>query len=222
VSIETLAKLAGPKSIVAVASTLTFTSADTWIPVAGQLDTDGRFVASGTGTYAGIDGVRVEFTGRLTAQLLVGAYAVGVDGGLPGGATITYEFSGVRIDAPPQAMPESIASFLTRYTSALQTGDVETLVGLLHPVVIQRYGVDQCRAALAAGEADPTFAIQPTAVTGPGTWLYTADDASIEVRDTYTVRAAVTAIGVTDQRFLHFGWADGGLRWFTDCGTPTG
>jgi hypothetical protein len=222
VALETLAKLAGPKSIVAQASTLTFTSSDPWIPVTGQLDEDGRFVASGTGTYAGVEGVRVEFQGRLTAQLLVGSYEVGVGGGLPGGTTIIDQFSGARIDPPPQPMPEPIASFLARYAAAVQAGDAETLLALLHPVVIERYGVDQCRAELTASNADPTFAISATAVTGPGTWLYTADGTTSEVRDAYTVTAMVTAIGVTDQRFLHFGWVDGGLRWFTDCGTPTG
>jgi hypothetical protein len=222
IGLETLARFGGPKSIVAQASSLTFTSADTWIAVRGQLGEDGSFTASGSGTYAGVSNVRVEFQGRITAQLLVGSYEVGVGGGLPGGTSVTYEFAGARIDPPAQPIPDAISSFLARYTAALQQGDVDTLVALLHPLVIQRYGADQCRATIAGAGPDPAFAIQPTGVSGPGTWLFTADGASIEVRDAYTIAATVTAIGATDERFLHFGWSGGGLRWFTDCGTPIG
>jgi hypothetical protein len=221
IGLETLAKFGGPKSIVAQASSLTFTSADTWIAVRGQLGEDGSsFTASGSGTYAGVSNVRVEFEGRITAQLLVGSYEVGVGGGLPGGASVVYEFAGARIDPPAQPIPAAITDFLTRYSAALRQGDVDTLLALLHPQVIQRYGADQCRATIAGAGPDPSFAIQPTGVTGPGTWLFTADGASIAVGDAYTIAATVTAIGATDERFLHFGWADGGLRWFTDCGTP--
>lgn len=222
VAVETLAKFAGPKSILATASSLTFTSADTWIPVSGTLGPNGTFTATGTGAYAGVTGVRVQFEGRITAQLLVGSYEVGVGGGLPGGVSVTYQFSGARIDPPPQPIPDAIGSFLATYAAAIRAGDADTLVALLHPLVIQRYGADQCRTALAAEAADPTFALEATGVTGPGTWLYTADGASIAVHDVYTIAATVTAIGVVDQRFLHFGWVDGGLRWFADCGTPIG
>jgi hypothetical protein len=40
------------------------------------------------------------------------------------------------------------------------------------------------------------------------------------VVDVYTVTADVTALGTSARRELHFGWTDGELRWFTDCGTP--
>ncbi len=58
----------------------------------GTIDGDGNVRASGGGTIAGIDNVRVTATGRLTPDGLALDIVVGGEGELPGGQSITYWF----------------------------------------------------------------------------------------------------------------------------------
>lgn len=70
--------------------TITLNGAGRWVDVTGPINIDGTFVATGTGTVAGFGNIAVRFTGRWVMGRLTGEYAVGVNGGLPGGQSINY------------------------------------------------------------------------------------------------------------------------------------
>lgn len=73
--------------------TVTLSGAGRWVDVTGPINADGTFVATGTGTVAGFPNISVRFTGRYLIGRLSGEYAVGVNGGLPGGQPINYIYN---------------------------------------------------------------------------------------------------------------------------------
>ncbi len=217
---EQFGRIAGPRTIVAEQTDIKLTSGNGWIAVVGQLATNGTFTATGSGTYAGFPGVGVRFTGTITFNKLVGDYVVGTAGELPGGQSITYHFVGSRTDAPALPVPSFLERFLAAFVPAQRSNDSTYLVDQLHPAVTDLYGLTQCRASIDAAAPDPSYAITVSKVTGPGSWAYNPDGRSIPVASVYTVTATVTSGGQKASRVLHFGWVDGELRWFTDCGAP--
>lgn len=73
--------------------TITISGEGRWVEVTGPINADGTFVAHGTGTVAGFPNIAVRFTGRYLVGRLSGEYAVGVNGGLPGGQAINYIYN---------------------------------------------------------------------------------------------------------------------------------
>ena len=213
-------RFSGLKHIIAIVGSITFTSSDPWIPVTGNLNPDGTFSATGSGTYAGRSNTRADFKGTITARTLDGDYTVGGGGNLPGGQPIIYHFHGDRTDVPPETIPAFLQNFLTQFVAAQRTHDQTFLFPHAHPEVVKLYGASQCQSLIAAQSADPTYQIQVTNASGPAVWNYNPDGRSIPVQDVYTVNANVTAQNQTTARVLHFGWVSGQLYWFTDCGTP--
>ena len=218
---EEFGRLAGPRSVVATEGSIRFTSGTRWIAVTGDLAADGTFVARGTGTYAGFAGIRVEFRGSVTPRDLEGDYTVGVGGALPGGQPIVYHFAGRRTDAPRPALPNGLDAFISAFVDAQRTHDEAFLAAQLHPAVIELYGADQCAGSIAALEPDVGYGILVTAAAGPGVWDYNPDGRLIPVPDVYTLSATISSsFAAPANRVIHFGWAAGEFRWFTDCGTP--
>lgn len=124
--------------------------------------------------------------------------------------------------APPSPTPDPrtlIAAFYEGLDPAIRAADADTLVPLLHPATIERYGEPACRTYLG-GLADPTLDIEVASVTGPDPWDYVTDDLTTTIPDTWTVQAAFTSQGTTSDRELHVALVNGEVRWFTDCGTP--
>jgi hypothetical protein len=206
--------------IIAQQSAITFEGPAPWVTVIGEHTDDGNFFASGTGTVAGFQNVRVEFRGTIKFRTLVGEYVMGVGGGLPQGQPVTYIIDGTRTDVPPQALPAFMTDFLTTFIAAQRANDQNYLFNRMHPEVTKLYGEEQCRAYLAARQPDPGYNIEASGASGPRGWDYNPDGLAIPVQDVYFVNAVVSAQGQSDPRELHFGWVGNALRWFTDCGTP--
>ena len=89
----------------------------------------------------------------------------------------------------PLPLSEDPRDFLANFTGAVQTGDVDWLLGRLNPAVIQRYGEEQCRGYLRTSVIDPTMRLQLSAVAGPGSWEWSTDDRSTVVDEVYRVDA---------------------------------
>jgi hypothetical protein len=123
---------------------------------------------------------------------------------------------------PPSPTPDPetlIVAFYEGLDPAIRAADADTLVPLLHPATIERYGEPACRTYLG-GLADPTLDIVVESVAGPAPWDYVTDERTTTIPDTWTVQARFTSQGETSDRELHVALVDGQIRWFTDCGTP--
>lgn len=107
---------------------------------------------------------------------------------------------------------EEVAAFAADLAAALRTGDGDALDARLHPAVVALYGSEACRLALA-DVVEPDRDLTVTSSTGPADWDWVIDGRSIPVADVVTATLA-------DGAQSHFGYVDGELRWFTDCGEP--
>jgi hypothetical protein len=120
-------------------------------------------------------------------------------------------------DAKDEETPEE---FLAALATAIQQGDADFQLERLHPVVIERYGEDTCRADIAM-RTDPTRAFNDPQVRGePEDFDYASDGLSQIIPDTVVVDAQVTAEGATAAQAVHLAEVDGEFRYFSDCGTP--
>jgi hypothetical protein len=102
---------------------------------------------------------------------------------------------------------------------AIRGPDVPTLMALLHPATIERYGEAACRTYLGSLR-DPTFNVVIRSVAAPAPWTWERDGRSTVIPDAWAVQADLTTNGTTSTQEIHVAPVAGELRWFTDCGTP--
>jgi hypothetical protein len=191
-----------------------------WVDVDGVQLANGNIQADGSGTVAGFPGIHAHFDGTLVNGSLEGEYSLGTDGGLPGGAAITFTVRGTAIAAPPpEIVDETPQAFFDQYSQAMQTGDAGFLLDRLHPVVIDMYGVPACQTRVES-LLEPTLQAQVNGVEGPVPWLFESDGQVHEIRRTHTVDLTITVGGEPSDRQVHLAQIDGLQTWFTDCGDP--
>jgi hypothetical protein len=82
-------------------SSIHITGQAPFVPVNGDIDAGGSFVATGVGTVAGYANVSVRMAGRFSgctssAGTLTAEYTMGANGELPGGEAITYNANGTK------------------------------------------------------------------------------------------------------------------------------
>ena len=201
-------------------SDVIFGGGEPWVDVQGVLLPDGNFQADGIGTVAGFPNIRAQFEGTFVDGNLDGVYSLGGDGGLPGGAAITFTVQGAVIaPPPPEIVDETPQGFFDQYSQAMQTGNTGFLLDRLHPVVIDMYGAPACQNRLEE-LLNPTLQAQVTGVEGPTPWLFERDGQVHEIRRTHNVDVTITVAGEPSDRQTHLEQIDGLQRWFTDCGDP--
>jgi hypothetical protein len=131
------------------------------------------------------------------------------------GTTTTRATTGTT--APPDVSPQT---FFAAFGRALAGGDSAFLIAHLHPLVVARYGADQCRAYLT-GLSVPKYSVQVLSVGAPEAWDWTLDGKTDRVENAVPVKIRSTEDGVTFRDVdSHVVVAGGTVRWFTDCGTP--
>ena len=124
----------------------------------------------------------------------------------------------------PSPTPDRLAlvqALYARLVPAIRGPDVETLLALLHPATIERYGEPACRTYFA-GLRDPTFDVVVRSVAPPAPWIWERDGRSTTIADAWAVQADLTANGSASSQEIHVAVVGGEVRWFTDCGTPLG
>lgn len=213
---------------------ISFTGDPPWVDVQGTLNEDGTFFAEGRGTVAGFTDIAVTFEGTISPTELSGEYAMGVEGGLPGGQSIVYDITGTHMregteeggaepgpaDAAMAGIREAINAFIGVFNDAFRNGDVGTLLGLLHTAVIDRYGQDACRIYLEEVAENP-ISLKLLDVRRIGSWDWETDGLSTTIGSIYTVTANRTALGSTEEVEVHLAVpGDDSVRWLTDCGEP--
>jgi hypothetical protein len=112
-----------------------------------------------------------------------------------------------------------VRAFVEVLVTAIQTGDLNTLIANLHPATMDRYGEAACRTAVA-GFTDPTFEIEILSVQDPAPWDYVTDELITTIPDARAVPGNRSAGGVTVPLTFHFAQFGDAVRWFTDCGSP--
>jgi hypothetical protein len=114
-------------------------------------------------------------------------------------------------------------AFFAAFADALRGADAEHLLATLHPLVAERYGAETCRAYLGGLDV-PAFSAEVLSVEPAGvTFVWETDGLSTEVPDAVRLVLRRTEDGSTFvESDVHLARVDGGLRWFTDCGTPGG
>jgi hypothetical protein len=120
----------------------------------------------------------------------------------------------------PTAPPETAQAFFATFGRALAAGDSASLIARLHPLVVSRYGADQCRAYLT-GLSVPRYAVEVLGVRAAEPWDWVLDGRTDRIPSAIPVRIRSTEDGTTFREVeAHVVVVDNQVRWFTDCGTP--
>jgi hypothetical protein len=114
-----------------------------------------------------------------------------------------------------------LRSFVEALADARSSGETDLLLRWLHPLVIDRYGSEACRRHMD-DVVEPGLAYAVLEVLPPEPWEYASDGQSVTVPDTTSVRALHVVGEQVTEAELHFAFAGGSWRWFTDCGEPLG
>jgi hypothetical protein len=213
---------------------ITIEGSEPFVTVAGEVDEAGTFTAAGTGTVAGFPEIAVTFEGTVSAAGLQGEYAMGTEGGLPGGLPIIFEVRGEPVetaddgetdvaDGGAAGVSDEIRAFYEAFNAAQADGDAAAMAALLHPATPDRYGAEACDAYLAS-IVNPAVTVEPLEVLGRATWEYMTDGVTAQIEDAFTIRVAVTVGNDPPiERDAHLAVRpDGTLGWFTDCGEVLG
>jgi hypothetical protein len=205
-------------------SDITFEGQHPWIQVIGNLDEEGNFEAAGRGTVAGYANIAVTFQGTIFDGQLAGDYTMGAQGGLPGGGAIVYRVEGQRtslLEEPVAGdVPNAVDEFFETFNAHFRAQSSQRLIELLHPAVLELYGVEACQVYLAQ-VIQSVVQVEVLKVSGPEVWQWEIDDRSTAIEGMYTVLARVSAGDSSSERDLHIAQRpDGTLGWFTDCGDP--
>ena len=140
-------------------------------------------------------------------------------GTAPGALAIVVDDEGA-IPAPEDDLAP-VREFLGRFDRAHQEGDVDTLLELLDPLAIARYGEAQCRGYLEAVAGSIRELELLDARRQP--YDYPTDDLTVEPFEVWNLDMEATVLDTDRQTFnfnLGNGGPDGELTWFTDCGQP--
>jgi hypothetical protein len=180
-----------------------------WVAVSGTVDGEGNISAQGRGTVAGFSNILNTLEGQYSGEGFVGEYTMGAGGGLPGGFPITYYLEGqaVEPDAEPTPPPDIEATstpvgegvdfqgFYNVFNRAFEDQDSAVLIDLLHPAVIDLYGVDACQAYLGT-VLETLIEVQVVDVSDFSVWNWAIDGLSTPVDDVYTLRLR-RSVGIT-------------------------
>ena len=108
--------------------------------------------------------------------------------------------------------------FLGLLAAAYRTDDVDFLVSRLNPAVIERFGVDACRANLTF-TPDPTAAFTVKSVSEPQPYDFKTDTRTTTVPNTLFVDVDQVGGGSTQAVTVHLTPLNGQLTWFRNCGS---
>ncbi|GMU80090.1 MAG: hypothetical protein AMXMBFR46_28750 [Acidimicrobiia bacterium] len=118
---------------------------------------------------------------------------------------------------PPTETPQA---FFASLAGAFAANDDAFLYDRLHPLVLTRYGADQCRAYFA-NQSVPNFRAEVIGVRAPEPWDWTLDGRTDRLPSAVPVRVRIADDGATFRETeAHLVLVGNQLRWFTDCGTP--
>jgi hypothetical protein len=133
-----------------------------------------------------------------------------------GGASVPV----VSGEIPLPELSYNIKSFISAFNTAFADADVEALMALLNPAVVERYGENACLTYLQS-VVENTIEVEVVEVLSFGWWTWELDDLETEFDNVYTVLVNATAQGQTVEQEIHYAQLeDGTLTWFTDCGDP--
>jgi hypothetical protein len=217
-------KMPGSMTLTARECSLCIDGPFPWVNVHGELESDGSFMASGSGTVAGYRNIAVTFQGTISGGQLQGDYTMGVNGGLPGGQPIVYSVNGEKLAPTPVPTTDprlqEVQNFFNAYNERFGAGDIDGLLSMLDPGVLGLYGVGVCRDYLSSVVENP-IQVEALEITSSDPWQWEIDGHSTLIGDVYTVQASVTAGDQTAQQTMHLSLQeDGTINWFTDCGDP--
>ncbi|MDH4169810.1 MAG: hypothetical protein OEW42_09500 [Acidimicrobiia bacterium] len=121
-------------------------------------------------------------------------------------------------DGPPvdSAVTESVRTFLAEFARAQQGPETDALFASLHPVAVDGFGEEVCRAHLRAtvGQVPALDVVGVQAVVG---YRYQRPGGSDPLDEVYVVEATVPLAGSPTWRF-NLAALDGELRWLSWCG----
>lgn len=112
----------------------------------------------------------------------------------------------------------AVRAFVPQLVAAIRSGDNGFKFDRLHPLVLERYG-PPCRDGLSA--AQPDFLMDVVSVGEPEPWAWETDGLSTTVDATPVTVKRSGPDGTVIDGVIHLAEAEGEIRWFTDCGTPS-
>lgn len=116
----------------------------------------------------------------------------------------------------PAAILETLDAFVAEFNRTNTSGDTAFALERLHPVVIDIFTSERCKAWLDARFSSTTIEIVG-APTEPTTHTIDAPDGPTEVPDYFTAEALLTFQGSVSETVASFAYVDGAVHWFTNC-----
>lgn len=112
---------------------------------------------------------------------------------------------------------ETVSGFVDLYTSALESDDVDFLLSRLHPVVIDAYGPELCRAWIEREIVELESYELIGEVTGPTTTRVSIPEGSTDIADAYSARVSFVFQGSTFEADAGFALVDTEIHWLGVC-----
>lgn len=137
----------------------------------------------------------------------------------PGGPAVIVDPEEGGIPAPEDDLAP-YREFLTRFDAAHRDGDVATLIAMLDPATISRYGASQCQTYLEGVVGSiGDIRLLDGALDSP--WTYADGASNVEISGAWNLQIELSILdGPLTTTNFHLRDSAEGVRWFTDCGEP--
>lgn len=120
---------------------------------------------------------------------------------------------------PPEDDLAPYREFFTRYEMAHRDGDAMFLLETLHPLAIERYGLEQCASYVESVLGSVSSMRVVAGRTEP--WDFPLDGLTADVPDAFTLDIEANwGGGDAFVAEVHVARVDDDLAWFADCGDP--
>lgn len=113
--------------------------------------------------------------------------------------------------------PQSVEDFVSQYRAALDSDDVEFVFGRLHPVVVEAYGAELCRAWVE----DEVITLEEYelvgVVAGPHTSRVSIPGGEADIPKSFSATVSFVFQGSSFEAEAGFALVDGQMHWLGVC-----
>lgn len=117
----------------------------------------------------------------------------------------------------PGSVPAEVIDLIAEVEVAIEDGDVDRLLDLTHPVVIDQHGREVCQRHLAEVAAAADFEAEVVSAEGPATVTVPMGLQEFDVPDAWRVEVAYRMGGQNGRTELVVADGAGGLLWLPSC-----
>lgn len=120
-------------------------------------------------------------------------------------------------DQDPESVPADVSDTVSEIEAAIEDGDVERLLDLTHPAVIDQHGREVCQRHLAEVAAAADFEAEVVSAEGPATVTVPMGLQELDVPDAWRLEVAYRTAGHDGRTELIVADRAGDLHWLPSC-----